>query len=376
MPKKADETREQASEREAIAAIGPEIGEKPLAWHDPREAPFRLAGFPWLAEEGVYRRLPRRPDHPIPPAVDELANHTAGGQIVFRTDSSALTVQVRLSGPANMNHMPATGQCGFDCYLGPPGRQVYCNTAKYDHTQTSYSFAMFEGLAREMRDVTLIFPLYQGVEEVRIGLDRDAAVHAPPPYVFDRKIVIYGTSITQGGCATRPGMAYPNILSRRIDAEFVNLGFSGSGKGEAEVARLVAAVPDPGLLVLDYEANCVSPERFRETLPAFIRIYREDHPDVPILVVSQIRFARETYDRELRELRLLRKSIQIGTVNACRDRGDERISFFDGGELLGMDYHECTVDGIHPTDLGFARMAEGLAPAIRQHIRGCPESHP
>ncbi|MBB6673307.1 SGNH/GDSL hydrolase family protein [Cohnella nanjingensis] len=341
-----------------------------LVWHDPREAPFRIDGFAWLAEEGVYRRLPRRPAHPLPPAVDELASHTAGGQIRFRTDSAGLSVQVRLAGPANMNHMPVTGQCGFDCYLGPPGRQHYCNTAKYDQTQTEYTFTMFEGLAREMRDVTLYFPLYQGVREVRIGLDRGAERLAPPPYASEKRIVIYGTSITQGGCAARPGMAYPNVLSRRIDAEFINLGFSGSGKGEAEVARLVAEVPNPGLLVLDYEANCVSPELFRETLPAFIRIYREAQPDVPILVLSQIRFARETFDLDLRDLRLLRKQIQIETVHACRERGDERIWFHDGGELLGPDYHECTVDGIHPTDLGFARMAEGLAPILRRYMDG------
>jgi lysophospholipase L1-like esterase len=341
----------------------------PLIWHSPRMQPFHIAGFSWLEREGVYRRLPLKPNYPLPPAVDDLANCTAGGQIRFQTNSSRLSLKVRLTGIADMNHMPATGQCGFDCYIGMPEEQMYYNTTKYDHMKQEYEFAMFEKMEAGLRNITLYFPLYKGVEEVQIGLDPEADITAPPPYISNKRIVIYGTSITQGGCAARSGMAYTNILSRKLPVEFINLGFSGSGRGEAEVARIVSEIPNQALFVLDYEANCVSPELLQSTLPEFIRIFRSRHPEVPILVLSQIRFARELFDRELLELRLKRKRIQMEIVNAFREQGDESIYFHDGENLLGADFNECTVDGVHPTDLGFIRMAEQLAPVLEKYIR-------
>ncbi|WP_052476050.1 SGNH/GDSL hydrolase family protein [Cohnella kolymensis] len=337
-------------------------------WHSPMNEPFHIAGFPWLEKDGVYRRMPVKPKHPLPPAVDDLANCTAGGQIRFQTNSSRLSVKVRLTGTADMNHMPATGQCGFDCYIGASGEQKYYNTTKYDHTKKEYEFAMFEKMDAGVQNMTLYFPLYMGVEEVLIGLDPEAEIAAPPPYSSDKRIVIYGTSITQGGCAARPGMAYTNILSRKINLEFINLGFSGNGKGEAEVAHAISEIPNPQLFVLDYEANSVSPELLESTLPEFIRIYRGKHPKVPIVVLSQIRYARETFDHGLLELRQRRKSIQMNIVNKLRQQGDDKLYFCDGEQLLGDDYSECTVDGVHPTDLGFIRMAEHLAPVMMQYI--------
>lgn len=337
-----------------------------LRWLSPMSPPFYIAGFAWLAQDGKYRRLPVSPRYPLPPAVDSLANCTAGGQIRFCTDSRKLSLRVRLSGVANMCHMPATGQCGFDCYLGMPGEQLYLSTTKYDHTKPEFECVMFDLPESENRNVTLYFPLYQGVEEVLIGIEPDAQVFAPPPYVSDRRVVVYGTSITQGGCASRSGMAYTNILSRRIPLEFINLGFSGNGKGEPEVARIISEIPNPACFVLDYEANVGEAAQMEQTLPEFIRILRERHPDTPILVLSKIRFARENFDEGALAARLKKKQIQMETVKRLRSQGDERVFFHDGSGLLGDDFHECTVDGVHPTDLGFHRMADGLAPVLEQ----------
>lgn len=342
-----------------------------LQWHTPKEQPFRLSGFAWFAQDGVYRRLPVQPAHEIPPAVDSLANSTAGGQIAFRTDSKRLVVRVVLAGKANMYHMPSTGQCGFDLYIGAPGEQRYCSTTRYNHKESEYEAVLFDYPdMSEERHITLNFPLYQGVKEVSIGLEPGASLLAPLPYRSPKKVVIYGTSITQGGCAARPGMAYSNILSRRIPLEFVNLGFSGNGRGEPEMARVIAEIADPALLVLDYEANSVSVELLTKTLPEFIRIYREVHPNVPILVVSKIRYAREVFDPALLQRRLEMKRVQQGNVERCRSEGDAHIHFFDGEQLLGPDnFEECTVDGVHPTDLGFLRMADTLTPVIRELVR-------
>ncbi len=347
-----------------------------MRWYDPKssdqlEVPFRIDGLAWFRQEQQYRRLPLKPQYGLPEAVDYLANHAAGGQIRFQTDSSRLSIRVKLAASADMPHMPATGQCGFDCYIEYEGEMMYCNTAKFSPKDDEYEIVFFKNYRRQLRNIVLYFPLYQEVKEVLIGIDEDAAIKQAPDYSSAKKVIIYGTSITQGGCATRSGMAYSNILSRKIDAEFINLGFSGSGKGEPELAQIIADIADPGLFVLDYEANCVSTELLNETFPQFIRILRQKHPSVPILAVSKIPYSNEVFETKLRDDALERRELQMGYIRQFQEEGDQHIYFFDGRELLGEDdYYECTVDGVHPTDLGFLRMAKSLEPVVRALVQG------
>ncbi|NMO95255.1 hypothetical protein HII30_05560 [Paenibacillus lemnae] len=336
-----------------------------LKWHSPLDQPFHIAGFGWFAGERKYRRLPTLAEGMVPEAVDRLANHTAGGQVRFRTDSTSLSVRVKLKGKAHLPHMAPTGQCGVDCYVGDFGALKFVSTTKFDFTLDEYESSLFAGWSNETRSIVLNLPLYQGIEEIWIGLDEYASVMSPPAYACNKKVVFYGTSVTQGGCASRPGMLHTNILSRRIPLEFVNLGFSGSGRGEAEVAQVVSRIEDPACFILDYEGNCKSTELFAQTLPEFIRICRSRHPDTPILVPSRIRYARESEHAWLYEARTERKELQQDVVHHLRAQGDHSIYFFDGSELLGEDYRECTVDGSHPTDLGYIHMANGYEPVLR-----------
>lgn len=337
-----------------------------LAWHDPRQGPFGIAGFAWLGIDHAYRRLPLHPQEPLPAAVDQLANATAGGQIRFITDSPQIAVRVKLAGLANMNHMPATGQCGFDAYLEVGGRKVYYNTAKYDRTLQNYEHLLCDLEPGNLYNVTLNFPLYMGVNEVLVGLEPQAKILPPLPYDSPKRVIIYGTSITQGGCASRPGMCYSNILSRRINLEFINLGFSGNGKGEPEMARTIATIGEPGLFVLDYEANVGGLEGMKRTLPGFIGILREAHRQAPILVVSKIPYSTEDLHTDARAARLASRDYQRYTVGNLRAAGDRNIYFCDGSNLLGADWQESTVDSVHPNDLGFMRMADSLTPVIRE----------
>lgn len=343
------------------------VNEVSLKWLSPLEQPFHIAGFHWLQEEGKYRRLPSTPADTLPPAVDSLANCTAGGQIRFQTDSSRLSIRVKLGGPANMYQMPATGQCGFDCYLGEPGDLHYLGTTSFNHTKTEYEASFFDWKEKRPNHVTLNFPLYQSVEEVWIGVDSDATVEEAVAYASDKPVVLYGTSITQGGCASRPGMAYSNLLSRKLPFEFINLGFSGNGKGEPEVARTIAEVRNPAMFVLDYEANVPSVEHMAATLPVFIQILRERHPEVPILVISRIVSPMERFNPELHQMLLDRRDVQLDLVERLRSEGDGNVHFLDGRTLLGEEYpEECTVDGVHPTDLGFLLMSKAIEPKIRE----------
>ncbi|GIP38832.1 hydrolase [Paenibacillus sp. J31TS4] len=338
-----------------------------LMWLSPFDPPIQIAGFGWLKQEGRYRRLPAAPTHPLPPAVDALADNTAGGQLRFRTDALQLSVRVKLAAPGDMYHMPSTGQCGFDLYIGEPGEQRYYGTTRLGFGVKEYESLLFSQPTPQMRSVTINFPLYQGVEEVLVGFSPDAVVEAPPAYESDKRVIVYGTSITQGGCATRPGMAWSNIISRRIPYEFLNLGFSGNGKGEPELAHIISQIERPGLFVLDYESNAGL--TFKDTLPGFVRILRDAHPEVPILVVSKIRYAKESFDDTFIRNRLANSTFARQFIDEHRRQGDRHLHFLDGSTFLGDDFDECTVDGVHPTDLGFLRMADALTPVIRQLLQ-------
>jgi lysophospholipase L1-like esterase len=347
--------------------------DKGIAWFDPRHPPFRLTGFPWIDEERVYRRLPVKPHWEIRKPVDDLANCTAGGQIQFQSDSEKIMIRVELRQPSGMYHMPATGQSGFDLYVGEPGHQRYHATSRFDAQAGDYEVVLFEG-AKAQRHFTLNFPLYNGVRSVQVGVMAGSSIAAPVPYTQLGSIVVYGTSITQGGCAARPGMAYTNILSRRLNREFVNLGFSGNGRGEPALARLINQIDHQRLVVLDYQAN--AGESIRDTLEPFIDILREAHRDLPILVISKIRYARELADPEkLKKAEDLAR-FQKELVDRRTASGDRSLYFLDGGTLLGEHAHECTVDGVHPTDLGFLKMANTIEPTIASILQRNADAAP
>lgn len=340
-----------------------------MKWHDPKEFPFQLNGFAWLETDKIYRRFPVNPIKKLPTRVDELANSTSGGQIRFKTDANKLAIKVKLSGPADMSHMTAVGQCGFDVYLKEGGKHRYISTAIPPLNVTNYESVLWDFIStsNHLREATINFPLYQGVEEVLIGTEASAVVHPPTPYISDKRVIFYGSSITQGACASRPGMSYTNILSRRFNLEFINLGFSGSGKGEREVALSIREIERPGCLVLDFEANSTV-EQYKTRLLPFIKLFREYHPTVPIIVASRIPYAK-FFNEDQNQSFLRKRNISISSVAKLQQEGDERITFLDGSLLLGEGWHECTVDGVHPNEYGFMKMADGFESILRSSLK-------
>jgi len=335
-----------------------------LNWLEVDAAPFRLSGFAWHEQDGAFHRLPLSASPNVRPDIELLAGQTAGGQVAFRSNSRKVAVKVDLKGPSNMDHMPATGQCGCDLYVGDPHQQHFQSVVRYDRAQDHYESSLFEHPDPEMRSFTINLPLYEGIKSIQVGLAPDADIAAPPPWADPGRIVIYGTSIVQGGCASRPGMAHTNILSRTLNMEFINLGFSGNGNGEASVIELVAAVPRATLIILDYEANSWI-EGLQKSMPAAIDIIRKQRPETHILVLSRIPFSKDlTHNGDVIHREQCR-DYQAQVVDKRQRAGDANISFLDGTTLLDSPSFECTVDGVHPSDLGFQQMADRMEPAIR-----------
>ncbi len=337
-----------------------------IEWFSPKEPPFRIAGFAWFESEGIYRRLLKKPLWSITRRANAQAECGAGGQISFQTNSRRLVIRARFRKNGVTLLKTATSLVSLDCYLGPTGRARYCDNTFFAAAPSSGVRTLFDLPRREMRTVTLNLPLFQAVKKVSIGLEPGSRIAAPAPYDDPRPIVIYGTSITQGCYASRPGMAWTNIVSRRINREFINLGFAGGGCGEPDMARNVASITDPACFVLDYEANGGGFKRLRKTFPQFIRILRRAHPKVPILAISKIAYPSELIHPENLKARLAGRDVQRDTIRKMKKQGDRRLHFHDASHLLGKDFEECTMDVGHPSDMGFMRIADGLTPVLKR----------
>ena len=334
-----------------------------MNWYSVDDKPFELDGLYWRRKGGKIRRLPVKTK--ISANVDELAWHTAGVMLRFKTDASEIRINASLWRNARMFHMAHVGSMGFDIYIGSGSAKIYYASARFDHTQEQYNVTIFKNdTEKKMREFTLHFPLYSGVEKFAIGLTKGAKVCAPSPWSDKRPVVVYGTSIQQGGCASRPGMCHTNILSRMLNRPFINLGFSGSAKGEPEMAETIAAIKNPAMIILDYDANA-GVDGLRKTLTKFIDILREALPETPILLVSRLpqsyEFHSESY---FIQERFNLTSIHLAELQRRRETGDKNIHFLDGMTLFGPDPTECTVDGCHATDLGFYQIAKHMAPVI------------
>lgn len=334
-----------------------------MDWYSADTPGFCLDGLHWRKAGEPFRRIPL--DAHVTEAVDHLAWHTAGCMLRFKSDAAEIRVHVRYEKVDRWDHMPCTAYMGVDLYTGSGTAKFYHKTARFNCQENEYTSIIFgPGMEKKMREFTIHFPLYAHPEEFEIGLTCGSVIAEPEPWIDPRPIVVYGTSIQQGGCASRPGMCHTNIMSRLLNRPFVNLGFSGSANGEPEMAHVMAKVKDPAMFVLDFDANA-GVGRLRQNLPGFIDILREKHPETPILLISRLLYAAEIAgDLEFVPIRRDFTSIHINELERRRKMGDQNIHFLDGSTLYGPDPSECTVDGVHATDLGFYHISRRTAPVI------------
>lgn len=344
-------------------------GEK-IDWYSPLESPFSIYGLKWEESKPLYRRLPVNDDGVIPYKVDRLANAPAGGQIHFSTDSKSVWIRVELDGISWRYHMTPVGTYGFDAYKWEGGFQRFLGITRFNEGEQVFTSKIMLQETSEMSSFTINLPLYNAVKKIEIGLEEGSALAVNTHFENKPCVVVYGTSITQGSAASRPGMAYPNILSRMLGREVVNLGFSGAGKGEPALADCINQIDGKGLIVLDFECN--THDALKEVLEPFIKQIRSEDKTTPILVLSRINLTRDA----LRKWKAKRKDLtqfQIDLVQKFKEAGDDRIFFMDGRDLMDDEWKwEATVDGTHASDLGFSMMAKNLAPVIRS-LLGCAD---
>ncbi len=315
---------------------------------------MKVSGLAWWNEEKPsVRRLPSRLKDTFREPVWELAQCPAGGRIRFRTDATHIGVRAKSESVEPSPHMTLIGKCGFDVYVD----NQFMGSVSPDadgNIDEEWTIAVKPGV----REITINLPLYQGVSISQIGIDEYASITDPAPYALEKPVVFYGSSITQGGCASTPGTSYQSFISRWLNIDFVNLGFSGNGLGEPELAAAVCEI-DSSCIVMDHWGN--KREGYAENLCSFVNTIRSTYEKVPVVIVSPFYWCEESAgDRMHDEQRRSAKAF----VKKMQDRGDANLHYFDGRRMLSKADSFGLVDGVHCNTLGFYLIARRFAPYL------------
>lgn len=317
------------------------------------DAPFRIYGL--ISTQDGFVRMPAKTAATVNEGVLNLSRSTAGGRLRFRTDSPRIAVRAKMANIGRMPHFALSGSAGFDLYESNVYRGTFM--PPFD-IQDGYESTMSLPDVRE-REITIHFPLYSDVLSLEIGLCAGASLLPAADYRHKLPVVYYGSSITQGGCASRPGNCYQNIISRRLDCDHINLGFSGSARGEDSMADYIADLP-MNVFVYDYDYNAPDVDHLKKTHQRMFQIIRAKNPLLPVVMVTrpQPNPGEDDYAR---------RSVIMATYQAAVAEGDKNVYFVDGTMLLhrfGGD--SGTVDACHPNDLGFMCMAEGIGTILEK----------
>src|SRR5690606_14291067 len=289
-----------------------------------------------------------------------LSRNTAGLYIEFQTNSSFIDVKWELQTYTVLFNMTPLAVNVLDLYGWKNSKWQYVNSGKAKAAQNKVR--IIKNMDASMTRFRLYFPLYSIVKELSIGVDSKAVIHPVEP-VTKHRVVIYGSSITQGASASRPAMAYPSILGRSLNLEIINLGFSGTGKMELEMAAIIKSI-QADTFILDCVPN-PSPKQITERTVPFVTLLRETHPNVPIIMVESV--FRETgyWDQRLgNRVKAQNKAFRDSYQQLIR-QGYSQLHYITSEQLIGND-HEATTDGVHFSDLGHFRMAHTIEEKLKE----------
>ena len=320
------------------------------------DKPIKVFGIADFDNRKTFARLPSEVISRVS-SLEFLGKRPPGGRIGFRTDSKTLTVRlafetlgvdIGMSIYACQSAFVFAGERKSSTFLG------LVNPKNYETKEFEKTFS----LSGELQDILIYLPRNEILKSVDIGIDDGAEIEAPTPYKHSRPILYYGSSITEGGCCCNPSSAYNAIISRHLDVDYYNFGFSGNCKGEPEMAEYFNTL-DFSIFVLDYDYNAPTVEHLRATHEPFYRAIREKNPKTPIIMLTRPR-------PWLNEDEVQRRDVVKQTYENALESGDKNVYFIEGTEFFdGFDDSElCFIDTCHPNDLGFYKMAQKIEPLI------------
>ena len=327
-----------------------------LEYIDVRKTDAKIYGL----VENEYNRLPKQQRQMANKKLRYLQDNTSGGRIRFITNSKKLGIKVKLKHSDLIYNFSYIGFSGIDCYSGFDNKNlnflgVCCPNIYRKKAKTEFN------LSGKDEQITLYLPIYNSIEKLEIAVEDGAYIKSPNPYKNEIPIVYYGSSITQGGCSSRAGNSYCALVSRWLDSDFECLGFSGNAKGELWLAEYIAN-KQMSAFVYDYDFNAPNIEHLKSTYLPFIKTILDVNPTLPVIMMSKPSAHLEGEDIE-------RRNFIKKTYEDLKNQG-YNVYFIDGETLFGTDSNECcTVDKIHPNDLGFYRMAKNVYSVLENIVQ-------
>ncbi len=332
------------------------FGINDIKYYDTETEPFKFYGI--HREGDSFCRMPAALAEKVSDNIKSLNRKTAGGRLRFKTDSAYVALYVVVTEEFKMPRMALCGTSGFDIYESTESGQRYMGTyippAEYD---TEYDgIVHFNG--KKMRDLIINFPLFAGVKKLYVGIEKGASLASGDEYRYKEPIVYYGSSITQGGCVSRPGCTYQSIISSKLDVDYINFGFAGNAMGEVSIADYISQLK-MSVFVYAYDHNAPSAEYLQNTHKPFFDVIRRRNPKLPVIILPRPKFY-------LCDDEKIREDIIQNTYAAAKADGDKNVYFISGRELMNLVKDNGTVDNVHPTDSGFFSIAKALEPIVSE----------
>ncbi len=311
-----------------------------------------------------YHRIDTASYPAFPAVIKRLLTHSAGLVISFTTNSPRITAKWCVADSKPGNNMTPIMNKGLDLYIKRDGIWEYAGVGRPDGKCNEY--VLVENMNKNEKECLLYLPLYDKVESLSIGIDNGCQIKAGKNPYAKKRVALYGSSITQGASASRPGMAYPARLSRDMGINFINLGLSGNGKMEKVVADMVATI-QADAFVLDCFAN-PSPREITERTAYMVKAIRAAHPVAPIILVQTGPRESGNFDSVINQVVRLKNENTRIEFEKLKKEGVQNLYLIRGDGLLGYD-HEGTTDGVHPNDLGFDRMLQVIKPEMAKILQ-------
>lgn len=325
-------------------------------------------------KESPYDRLPISYKDKIREPVWDLSKASAGITVRFHSNSTSISLKWTILNDFDMPHMASTGIKGIDLYTKYNNKWRYVTSAgalvgqkKYQNNEVASDsineYELITNISSEFREYKLFLPLYDGVTKLEIGIDSDAQIKKATPNT-KKPIVFYGTSITQGGCASRPGMAHTNIISRKLDVDCINFGFSGNGRMEIPIIELISEIK-ASVYVIECLQN-MNIKQVKERVLPLVKIIRKKQPSTPIIFVENMMYKTAFLDKTI-ETELIQENLALkNEYDKILKNGFQNIFYIEDMKADGMD-NEGTVDGVHLTDLGFLRYANYIIENFKKY---------
>lgn len=348
-------------------SVDRKVQEKDCVFYKIKQYPFEIHGLYCPQKTDSYIRLPQEVAKSINDGVAWLSGDTSGGRIRFSTTSKYVAIRVNMP-YLSYPHQSLLGSAGFSLFIDRINEisKYYSSFIPPTRFIDGWESIIYFDDNLE-KNITIYMPTYCHVYSVEIGLQKDCELAQNKVRYLDMNpIIYYGASQSQGACASVPSNSYQGFLHRWTNIDYVSLTFSGSAKGESEMANYIAN-QKMSLFVMDYDHNAPNSEYLRNTHFAFYKTIRDKNPNIPIMLMSKHDFYSTTFYVETQQENINRRQVVIDTFNKAKKMGDNKVYFIDGKTILGKkDADCCTVDGTHPNDLGFYRMAKKIYSVIKK----------